>query len=62
MSSAYAVISTLIFAVVAFVHLARLLKRWSVQIGPYSVPLSVSWFGLPISALLAIWGCTQIWY
>jgi hypothetical protein len=58
--SAYAVISALIFAVVAAVHLIRLLNRWDVQIGPYSVPMSVSWIGLVIAALISIWGFAQL--
>jgi hypothetical protein len=31
-----------------------------VQLGPYSVPMSVSWAGLVISALLSIWGFMQV--
>jgi len=50
----------LIFAVVAVGHLTRLLKRWPVQIGPVSVPMSVSWIGLPIAALISIWGFMQL--
>jgi hypothetical protein len=60
MSSYYAAVSALIFAVVALAHLTRLLQRWPVQVGPWSVPMSVSWFGLAISALLAIWGFMQL--
>jgi hypothetical protein len=60
MSSYYAAISALIFTVVAIGHLTRLLKGWSVQIGPYSVPMSLSWFGLLIPALIAVWGFTQL--
>ena len=60
MSGYYLAISTLIFAVVAFVHLARLFKGWPVQIASYAVPMSVSWFGLAVSALLAIWGFAQL--
>jgi len=54
MSESYATISALGFVVVAFVHLARLVKRWPVQVAAYSVPMSVSWFGMPGSAPLAI--------
>jgi len=53
-------ISALVFVVVAFVHLARLVKRWPVQVAAYSVPMSVSWFDMPVSALLAIWGFSQL--
>jgi hypothetical protein len=60
MPNYYAVVSALIFAVVAIAHLVRILGRWAVHIGPYSVPMSLSWIGLLIAALLAIWGFTQL--
>ena len=60
MSKYYAAVSALIFAVVAIGHLARLSKRWTVHIGPLAVPMSVSWIGLVIAALLAIWGFMQL--
>ena len=60
MSNAYAAVSALIFAVVALAHLARLINRWAVQIGPYKVPMSASWAGLVVAALIAIWGFMQL--
>ena len=60
MSASYAAVSALIFAIVALVHLARLVKGWTVQVGSFAVPISVSWIGLPFSALLAIWGFMQV--
>jgi hypothetical protein len=59
MSNYYAPASALIFALVAIAHLVRLVKQWTVQIGSVSVPTSVSWIGLIIAALLAIWGFYQ---
>jgi len=59
MSNAYAVVSALIFALVAIAHLVRLIKQWSVLIGPASIPMWVSWTGLVVAALLAIWGFYQ---
>lgn len=59
MSNVYATISALIFALVAIAHLVRLVKQWAVQIGPASIPMSVSWIGLIIAAVLAIWGFYQ---
>ena len=56
MSHYYAAVSAFIFAIVAIAHLARLPKGWTVQIGTLSVPMSVSWIGLLIAALLAFWG------
>jgi hypothetical protein len=60
MSNYYAAISALIFALVALGHLLRIVKRWTVQIGPLAVPMSVSWIGLLITALLSIWGFMQL--
>jgi len=60
MSHYYAIISALIFAIVAAAHLVRLFRRWTVQVGPLSVSMSVSWAGLVISALLAVWGFQQL--
>jgi len=52
----YAVVTALIFAWVAIVHGWRIFKGWTVQIGPHFVSITVSWIGLVVSALLAIWG------
>ena len=56
----YAAVSALIFAVVAIVHLIRILRGWAVHIGPHAVPMSLSWIGLIIAAVLAIWGFMQL--
>jgi hypothetical protein len=58
--SAYAVVSSLIFALVAVAHAIRLANQWAVQVGPYSVPMSVSWIGLVIAAPISVWGFTQL--
>ena len=60
MSNSYTIVSALIFAVVAIAHLIRMINRWTVHLGPYSVPMSVSWAGLVIAALLSIWGFMQL--
>jgi len=60
MSNYYAAISALIFALVALGHLLRIVNQWTVQIGPLEVPMSVSWIGLVITALLSIWGFKQL--
>ena len=60
MSSYYAAVSALIFVVVAIAHLIRIWRGWGVQIGPHSVPMSLSWIGLAVAALLAIWGFMQL--
>jgi hypothetical protein len=59
-SNYYAAVSALIFAVVALAHLGIILKQWTVQIGSLAVPMSVSWIGLVIAALLPIWDFLQL--
>ena len=60
MSNSYAIVSALIFALVAVGHVVRLINRWSVAIGPYNVSMNVSWVALVVAALLAIWGFMQL--
>jgi len=55
----YALITALIFAIAAILHGWRIYKRWTVQIGPHSVSMTVSWVGLVVAALIAIWGFSQ---
>ena len=59
MSNSYAIVSALIFAPVAIMHVVRLIKRWTVVIGSYNVSMNVSWVALVVAALIAIWGFTQ---
>jgi hypothetical protein len=59
MSNSYAAVTVLIFAIVAIMHLVRIIQGWSVAIGPHNIPMSVSWAGLVVAALLALWGVAQ---
>ena len=56
----YAIITALIFALVAIVHGYRIYEGWPVQIGPHSISMTVSWVTLVVSALLAIWGFSDL--
>ena len=60
MSNAYAAVSALLFAILAVMHLVRIINRWSVVIGPNNVSMNVSWLALVVSALLSIWGFMQL--
>ena len=60
MSNSYAAVTVLIFAIVAIMHLVRIVSRWPVVIGPHNIPMNVSWAGLIVAALLALWGVVQI--
>ena len=60
MSNFYAAVSALIFSLVALAHVVRIIKRWKVQVGPFSVSMAVSWVGLVVATLIAIWGFMQL--
>ena len=59
-SKGYVATSALIFVLVALVHVARLVQQWPVTLGPIGVPMSVSWIGLVVAVVLAIWGGTLL--
>jgi hypothetical protein len=39
MSYSYAVVSAVIFALVAIAHLVRIINGWTVELGPYNVSM-----------------------
>jgi hypothetical protein len=54
----YLALSGVIFLLVALLHLFRLLNQWPITVGEYTVPLFLSYIGLPVSTgyfLWAIW-------
>ncbi len=53
--NAYLIISTVIFALVAALHLVRIVNHWSLQIGAVTVPFWGSWLGLVIGVALSVW-------
>jgi hypothetical protein len=56
----FVIVSTVIFALVAIMHLIRLVLGWSVVLGMTSVPFWASLLVLLISASLAIWGFSLV--
>ena len=60
MWNAYAAASALLYAILAAMHLVRIINRWSVVIGPYTVSTNVSWVALVVGGLLSIWGFMQL--
>jgi len=54
----YIVISGLIFAIVAFVHLIRIVNDWMVVINDQSLPMSISYLSFMVTTMLAIWAFT----
>ncbi len=51
----YLVLSGAIFLLVAVFHLCRLLYGWPIIVGPYVVPLALSYVGLPASTAYCVW-------
>jgi len=52
----FATIAAVIFALVALLHLLRLVMGWSVVIDSWAVPIWVSWVGLVVAGGLSYYG------
>jgi len=59
-TKSYLIVSTLIFAVVAVMHLIRLTMGWSAQLGTWSVPFWVSVLAVLVFASFALWGLSLV--
>jgi hypothetical protein len=57
---AYLVVSTVIFAFVAIMHLIRFVLNWTVQVGTWTVPHYASLLAVIVSAAFAVWGATLL--
>lgn len=55
MKSVYALVSGIIFGVVAVLQAVRVFNQWAVQVGPFSVPLWFSWMAVVIAGGLCVW-------
>jgi hypothetical protein len=53
---AYLSVTRVLFALVALVHLARLVRHWPAVIGEWAAPLWVSGLGLLVAGALSVWG------
>lgn len=51
----YLVISATVFAVVAAAHLTRAIEAWPITIGPWNVPVDISWLGALATGALSVW-------
>jgi hypothetical protein len=52
----FALLSGIIFIIVAVVHLFRLVQGWDITIAGWLVPMWVSWVGLIIPGILGYFG------
>jgi len=51
----YLIVSGAIFLLVGIFHLFRLLYAWPIAVGPYLVPLALSYVGCPVSTAYCLW-------
>lgn len=54
-SRSYLAVSGTVFGIVAVLHLLRVVNEWAVEVGPWSVPMEVSWIGTIFPAVLVVW-------
>ena len=52
----FSTLAAAIFAVVAVLHLVRILIGWSIVVDGWTVPMWVSWVGLIIAGALSYYG------
>lgn len=55
MSSRYAVVSGLVFGIIAVGQFTRALNQWPVQIADFEVPVWVSWVAVLVAGGLSAW-------
>ena len=53
--SNYAVVSGIVFGIVAVIQAIRAFNQWPVQIGPFAVPVWFSWIALVVAGGLCVW-------
>jgi hypothetical protein len=51
----YLLVSGVIFGIVAVLHLVRLAGDWRFDLGPWSIPMWMSWGGTLFPAILCSW-------
>ena len=59
-SQIYLALSASIFVAVALGHLVRLIFDWPVTIGPFEIPMWLSFFGVLAPGILSAWGFSQV--
>lgn len=52
----YALTSGLVFGVVAFIHLLRIIQGWEITIVGMTIPLQLSWVAFAVSGIFAYYG------
>jgi hypothetical protein len=55
-NTGFVIFAAVVFLVIALAHLVRLVRGWTIQIGPLSIPHWVSVVGALAGAFTAFWG------
>lgn len=55
-SRPFTLIASLIFAIMALLHIYRLFTHFQVILGSHEIPMTVSYLAIVVAAILA-WGC-----
>jgi lipopolysaccharide export LptBFGC system permease protein LptF len=55
-SRPFTLIASLIFAIMALLHIYRLFTHFQVVLGSHEIPMTVSYLAIVVAAILA-WGC-----
>lgn len=55
MQNRYALVSGIVFGVVAVLQAVRAFNEWPVQVGPFAVPVWFSWLAFVVAAGLCLW-------
>lgn len=56
----YVAVSGGIFGLIAVVHLVRLIQRWPVQVGEWSIPMGLSVAGVLVTGILFLWALIAV--
>jgi hypothetical protein len=51
----YLILSGAVFLLVAVLHLFRLVHHWPIVVGTTTIPFTLSYVGLPVSAAYCAW-------
>ncbi len=54
----YLLISGMVFGLVTIVHATRVANGWTFGLGPWMIPMWVSWCGVVGPAILSVWAVT----
>jgi hypothetical protein len=60
-SRAYVTVSGTVFLIVAVLHLLRVVNGRVVEVGPWSIPMTVSWLGTIFPAAMCAWAFRVAW-